>query len=258
MQLSYSQIQLYRTCPKQYEYACVKKIERQITPAESFGSSMHNALKRWGELEMHEEKEPDQQMLFAEEQSAPQDLSLAALMRIWHASFSVHGYPTKAEAQEADARGKAILERYHAWWSENRCEVIGVEKGFTMELGDGLTVSGRFDRLERIGNAIRVVDYKTSRVRSQSDIDEDLQLSVYALAVRRIFEADCGELRLLFLRPEGIVALSTFRSAAQLEDAMSILKRTDGRISVAEFDPKASIETCGRCPYRGICPASVA
>ena len=52
MPLSYSQLNLYRRCPRQYEFACIKNLPRLITPGESFGSSVHNTLKKWGELEM--------------------------------------------------------------------------------------------------------------------------------------------------------------------------------------------------------------
>ena len=52
MALSYSQLRRYRTCPRQYEFSNIKKVPWGISEGESFGSSVHNALKKWGEAEM--------------------------------------------------------------------------------------------------------------------------------------------------------------------------------------------------------------
>lgn len=256
MALSYSQIQLYRTCPKQYEYACVKKIPRAMSAGESFGSSVHNVLKRWGEMEMNMNAVDDQLSMFASDDPTP-ELNEETLVDLWHKHFIVHGYDSKTDVDAARARGESILRAYHAWWRENAREVVAVEKGFALpdDLGG---ITGRFDRLERDERGIHVIDYKTSAVRTKQAVDHDLQLSMYAIAVEHVFGVSCIDLTLLFMRPDGITPVITKRTEADLIAARERIASASEGIDAKLFDAIPSITACGRCPYSGICPASVA
>src|SRR3989344_3777545 len=156
MAYSYSALRLYLTCPRKYEYAFVKKITRPLTPGESFGSSMHNTLKKWGELEMEATaaKQPslqEQTMMFAADNTslAPDALSEQTLTALWHQNFIVDTYATRVEADFARKRGEAMIRHDYDWWrggcppelrgnevtEERRWkprQVVTVEKGFTL------------------------------------------------------------------------------------------------------------------------------
>lgn len=259
MPFSFSQLSTYKTCPKQYEFASVKKIPRQISAGESFGSSMHNTLAKWGKLEMESGKrkeESDQLTLFTEE-PAPlaQDLSFDTLLEFWHQSFIVEGYESKDDADAARKRGEEILRQYFDWWSAEKRDVVAIEKGFTIDI-DVNSIKGRFDRIERRESGLCVLDYKTGGVRSQEDVDGDLQLSIYAVAVEQVFGEPCSELSLLFLRENGVVEITTHRSKQQKLDASQQIDILAAGIDEEEFDATPQENVCRKCPYRSICPQS--
>lgn len=105
MQTSYSKIALYRTCPKQYEYAYVKELPRSISQSESYGSSIHNTLKQWGELEVqHQTTEDAQLTMFAEEQQSYPKLDLATLEKLWQKNFIRSTYKNTNEAMQDEKK----------------------------------------------------------------------------------------------------------------------------------------------------------
>ncbi|MDD5751749.1 MAG: PD-(D/E)XK nuclease family protein [Candidatus Peribacteraceae bacterium] len=266
MPLSYSQLRRYRTCPRQYEFSNIKKIPWGISEGESFGSSVHNALKKWGEIEaiglgvgvgvgkQKKEVREDQLVLFAGEAPAHSSpiLTEEKLIEFWHASFIVDTYKTRLEADFARKRGEEIMRRFFAWWSAASRRVAAIEKSFTVAMG-GLPISGRLDRIEETEDAVRIIDFKTTQPCTQAEADADLQLSIYALASVHLFKKPCAELVLLFLSDEGIVERTTLRSLSQLKDAEKQIQLIHERLEARDFRPTPSAQACRRCPYRGIC-----
>lgn len=269
MPLSYSQIQTYRRCPKQYEFAYVKKIGRAMTTGESFGSSIHNTLKRWGELEMQlqEHKNPTakQLTLFMEQTPVhPVSLDLPLLLGFWENCFISETYPNRAEADDAYKAGRMTLERFYEWWSSCDRHVVGIEKSFKVEIfphaegkhhPDDITVlSGRLDRVERTKDGLIVIDFKSSNVRPQEEVDADLQLSIYAKAVRELWDEPAVSLSLLFVNEREIVERKTTRSPDQLRNATITIQEVAEHIEKDDFQATPSVEKCRKCPYRSICP----
>ncbi|MDD5041748.1 MAG: PD-(D/E)XK nuclease family protein [Candidatus Peribacteraceae bacterium] len=272
MSLSYSQLRRYRTCPRQYEFSHIKKIPWGISEGESFGASVHNALKRWGELEIghralgvgrrkqkNEGVREDQIRLFVEEEHPkPQELTAEKLMEIWHQTFVFDTYPSRFEADFARSRGEALMRRFFTWWSlrlrsgQAAPLVLAVEKGFSIEI-DGVHITGRLDRVEQTAEGVRIIDYKTTPPCTQAEADADLQISLYALAAAQLFDKPCTELLLLFLSDEGVVERATARSASQLKDARTQITLIRERMEAKDFHPTPSVTACKRCPYRGVC-----
>lgn len=266
MPLSHSQIATYRRCPKQYEYAFVKKIPRPISAGESFGASVHNALKRWGELEMeHRSVEDgvrdDQLKLFMSDvpKVERRELAWETLRELWHACFIVEGHASRAEADFQRERGESLLRKFYAWWERSEHDVVAVEKGFKWQLPDSSTIiSGRFDRVERVLGGLHIIDFKTGAVRPQEQVDADLQLSIYALAAEKIWEMPVASLSLLFLHEDATTELETTRNASQLKDAQIAMHDVLAGLNTQDFRPLPTPQKCAVCPYRGVCPASMA
>jgi len=270
--LSYSQLRRYRTCPRQYEFSNIKKIPWGISEGESFGASVHNALKRWGELELglrtedlgqrtlkkgskKEGVREDQLLLFAAEHHGDthsSKLTAQSLFEIWHETFVFDTYKTRFEADFARRRGEELMRQFFVWWSPVPRSVVAVEKSFSLAI-DGVTIAGRLDRIERTEQGVRIVDYKTTAPCTQEEADADLQLSLYALASETLFEKPCTELLLLFLSESGVVERSTQRSASQLKDARTQIRLIRERMEAKDFRPTPSVAACKRCPYRGVC-----
>ncbi len=218
---------------------------------------MHNTLSKWGKKEVGNQDSKksgnqDQLALFTEEKTEHESLSIDVLLDLWHQSFIVEGYESKEDADFARRKGEKILKYYYDWWNQSQREVLAIEKGFSIDI-DMNTIKGRFDRVERIDGNIVVIDYKTSGVRPQEEVDTDLQLSIYALACEQVFGEPCTDLLLLFLREDGITEVKTQRSLQQLAEAQEIISSLTEGIDEGQFDATPSESTCTRCPYRGVC-----
>lgn len=238
----------------------MKKLDRAISPGESFGTSMHSTLKKWGEAEMKKQKPvtlEDQLQLFGETSAppAPQELHLEYLMQLWHTSFSFDGFASRTDADAARKRGEGILKTFFEWWQQEERTVIAVEKGFSIER-EGTIVSGRFDRVEASSGGVKVIDYKTSAVRERDAIDADLQLSLYAIACEHAFQKPCTTLSFLFLREDGVTELSTVRTEDQLQKALDTVQQVGESIARKDYHALPAVDKCTRCPYKGVCPFS--
>jgi len=242
----------------------VKKISRPISEGEAFGSSVHNALKKWGELEIElgkgnreSGKRSDQLALFDVDtkEPIPQSLIPNTLIELWHDSFIVDGFPTRMEADFARKNGEALMHHFYEWWSKEARAVSIIEKGFAVDI-DGLEVKGRFDRIEQTDHGLRIIDFKTSAPRSQDEVDADLQLSLYAMAAEETLGQPCAELVLLFLSEEEVIERVTSRTQGQLTDARKQILSIRSRIDEKDFHPTPAKEKCKYCPYRNICDAS--
>jgi len=262
MPLSYSQLRLYQVCPRQYEFANIKKLPRLVSPAESFGSSVHNTFKKWGDIEVESEKlkvENDQMEIFEGNRNDTSNfpLSTVSLTELWHQTFSPNAFKTRVEADFARQRGEQTMDHFFEWWSQKPRTVLAVEKGFSIAF-DGLTLTGRFDRVEKDEDGIHVIDFKTSPPREQNEIDADLQLSIYAIAVEQEFKQPCIRLSFLFVNEEKCEQRSTERSENQLTDARKQILSMHKMIDERDFHPLPALEKCKRCPYRNVCDAAAA
>lgn len=260
MSLSYSRIALYQACPKQYEFACVKKIPRAISKAESFGTSIHNTLKKWGELEQRI-KSPtiaDAQLtMFAEpEEVAHAPLTIHTLEDFYHSSFIRSVYANSIEADSEYERGKQAIAHFYEWWQQKERTVHAVEQSFAVQI-ENTTIKGRFDRIEIADDSLHIIDFKTSKVKEQSIVDEDLQLSVYVLAAKQLWNMDTASVCLLFINAAGVIETKSYRNTDQLQVAAQRIAKAYNGIEVLDFTATPSVETCYKCPYKNICSEAV-
>lgn len=259
MPLSYSQLQTYRRCPKQYEFAAVKKLGRAMSAGESFGSSIHNTLRRFGELEMkmsgtHEKEKPLQ--LFTEESSHDQEVSLTltTLLTLWRQNFIAEGYASRAEMDRNLLRGERALQHFFRWWSGKPRTIVCIEKSFSFAVdGTQDVLAGRFDRIERDAGGLHIIDFKSSNPRPPEELTMDLQLSIYAIAAQKLWQEPIAALTLLFVTEDGIVEQSTTRSASEVNDALTSIRLTAERIDKKDFTATPSTAQCSHCPYRSVC-----
>lgn len=253
---------MYRRCPRQYEYACVKKISRPISEGESFGSSLHNTLRKFGLLELEKRAVGHKPLtLFTEEHphDQAQDLTLTTLLSFWRSSFIAEGYATREDMDARFKDGEEALRHYFRWWEACPREVLGIEKGFSLRIPDtsDLMLSGRFDRVERGSGGLIVIDYKSSGPREEASLQTDLQLSVYALAARDVWQEAVESLVILSVTAEGITEQRTTRTEAELNDALRSIRSLAQQMSTKEYGATPSVGACRHCPYRDICPSRV-
>lgn len=261
---SFSQIATYQRCPRQYDFACVRRLSRAIRHEESFGSSIHLALKRWGELEMMSAapSATSQMSIFDNrvhgDRAAP--LTLPTLHAFLRTSFIAEGYASRQQTDAALTRALDVMNSFFHWWATVPRSVVAIEEGFRCSLDrtgtSSVTLTGRWDRVERTQAGLWIIDYKTGVPCSQEHVDDDLQLSMYALAAEQKWQEPVAGLSLLFLSQDGVTERRTIRSPMQLCQAVERIGATSLQMESGHFPPTPSPRICARCPYRDRCDAA--
>src|SRR5271168_4325705 len=132
-------------------------------------------------------------------------------------------------------------------------EIRDQEKSFELPLENNVIIAGRIDQINSLGrNDVEIVDYKTGKPRKDADARKDLQLSIYALAAKEIFELN--PVRLVFHYLQNNQMQVTTRDAKQLDEAQKIVQEAAADIRAGEFPPNPGF-VCRTCAYRPICPA---
>lgn len=227
-----------------------------MSAGESFGSSLHNTLRKFGLLEMTHQrpKEKGQLVLFTEDHHhAIPELSVTTLLSLWRESFIAEGYESKKTMLLKFAEGEDALKKFHTWWAKEQREVVAIEKGFTLDIESGITLSGRFDRVERTPKGLRIIDFKSTAPRTEAALRDDLQLSLYARAALSIWGEPIESLTILSVRNDGVTEQRTTRSEADITAALKTVRETANHIGKEEFTATPSPHVCALCPFRGIC-----
>jgi RecB family exonuclease len=253
---SYSAFRTYGTCPLQYAFQRVYRIPGDETKSYlEFGTAVHSAFETFAiarrDARAGKASEPGIELLKSE------------FDKVWQPTHD-------DDAQQAEhylARSEPALRRFYDRELASASTAIAFEQGFEFVLDAGedaepVRVRGVIDRIDRLPDgSIEVIDYKTGRWKSQGEVDADEQLTTYALAlslgaVRDPVGGDAlppaSKLTLYFTESDR--ALSTTRSAEQLDAFGAKLVETARRIRGGDFTATPGFKTCDWCDYRRICP----
>jgi ATP-dependent helicase/nuclease subunit B len=157
--LSVTAFRDYLACPLRFYLRHVLRMEtlddaKDGPDALDFGSMVHDALDRMGREES----------IRTSRDAAAISAFLADAVREWvRTQFGgTHALPV-AIAMEAALQRLAALAGVQAGLAAEGWEIVQTENRFTLEL-DGVTVSGRIDRVDRHRESglLRIMDYKTS------------------------------------------------------------------------------------------------
>ena len=243
-QFSYSALQSFKTCPRQYEYNYILKIPQPPSGAMSFGSSLHNTLNEFYKLV----SQSKQASLF---EDYSEDLSLKRLLAIYEDKWIPSGYESKAHHDTLKKRGEEILEKFYGHFKDEVTRIEMLEKGFKLKAGK-YTLTGRIDRADKLPDgSLEIIDYKSGKTKSQKDVDKDEQLAIYALAAKECFGTPASKLTLYFLDDD--LKVSTEPDADLLEKTKNEVIELGDKVNESDFAPTPSKFVCGFCPYNRIC-----
>ncbi|HVH71760.1 MAG TPA: ATP-dependent DNA helicase, partial [Candidatus Dormibacteraeota bacterium] len=237
LMLSPSAVNGYRTCPQQYLLGYLWSLREGPRASLSFGSIMHNTIKRFlGELRKGNR------------------LDFEEVQRIFELEWRSVGF--EDEYQEAEYRKDGIeqLRAFHARIMAAPPQVCEQEKRFELPLDNNVIIAGRMDQVNSLGrNDVEIVDYKTGQPKKDWHAKKDLQLSLYALAAKEIFE--WNPVRLVFHHLQNDEIQVTTRDLKQLEEAQVIVQEVAADIRAGQFPPQPSPSVCRSCAFKPICPA---
>ncbi len=247
---SYSQVDVYGRCALQYAFRHVYGIPSSRTSgAMTFGSTAHAAFEAFT-------KERRERIARGEPPPTREDLR-----RFFDAEWKTDGFEEKTSEDTYRRRVDTLLENF--WDGElaslGQAEAEELPFELTLDMPDGVPAvfAGKIDRIDRLASGgIEIIDYKTGRMPSQKDVQNSLQLSIYALAARDVLGFGTPE-RVTLYFTEAATRMSTTRTDAELDAAREELRAWVARVRSGDFAATPKTDICYRCDYAALCPARV-
>ena len=247
--VSYSQINIYQDCPKKYEYSYVLQIPSRPNASFSFGTTVHSALK-----DFYTMVRMSKEGLGLTESPSKEDL-VSLFNKHW---ISV-GYEGKKHEMERKSNGEEMMKKYYEKvFNENQIP-YRLEESFTVHLKES-TFVGKIDRMDLVemkdGVAyVAIIDYKTGKEKSKSDIKKDLQLPLYCIFAEQSLGVKVTAAKYVFVEhgSEVEVDISQKRKAQALENIHTVISN----IKSQEFVATPDMFKCKYCEYRNICEDAI-
>jgi RecB family exonuclease len=237
-------------CPRRYRFAYVDRPMPAKGPPwahNTVGAAVHVALAAWWSLPL--------------DRRTP-----AAAGHLVRDRWTPMGFRDDAQAEDWRERAAEMVQRYTEGL-DPADEPVGVERTVALKT-DRLAVSGRIDRLDRRGEELVVVDYKTGRhVLSTDDARGSLALAIYAAAAARTLRRSCLTVELHHLPSGSVVVwrhteqtLARHLGRAHEIAAEAVQAQSDAQSAStpeeldAAFPPQPG-PMCGWCDFVAHCPA---
>lgn len=235
---SVSQIETYEMCPLKYKFQYVYRVPVPQSHILTFGTTIHAVLK-----------EIAKQVSFGKKQTV--ENALDYYEKFW----SGEGFNGKEHERIQRERGREILSLYLSKkpYLLNTSPIYA-EESFRLKLNN-ITINGRIDRVDKIEGLVTVIDFKTGKVKDQKNANKDLQLSVYAIALKKVFGLKAERLVLSYVE-EGVDRRTT-RDDVALNSAQKRVMNAMENIQKLNFEPKPGFQTCPFCPFKDICDFSM-
>jgi DNA helicase-2/ATP-dependent DNA helicase PcrA len=233
LMLSASDIDTYRICPLKYKFARVFRIPQEPTIHQRFGIVVHQVLERF---------------------HAQGGGSLKTLMELFEASWRRSGFGDSDDEQQFRERAVAALESYWQRDRDSDSEAVWFERSFAFRIGPHL-LRGRVDRVDRHPDgSYELIDYKTGRAKTEEELREDVQLSVYQMGARESWGLETSAQSYFYVLTGEKVPVE--HSDEELDRVRATVSEIAGGILKQRFEPTPSPEICRFCDYRIICPAA--
>lgn len=233
--MSYSRMSAYENCPLSYKFLYELKIKSKPKPYFSFGNTVHLSLNK-----------------FLEDVKSGKEPSLDDLKNTYQTNWKSEGYVLPSQEANYRRDGENFLEAFYNRFLKEKVIPLQLEWKFTLPIGNHF-ITGFVDRIDPFGDkTCSILDYKTGKPRTQKEVDADLQLTMYALAVWEGLGLKAEKLSLYFLNSDEIV--STSRTNEQIEALKAHILLIADSICSRNFEAKYDAFKCSRCDYGEICP----
>ena len=232
--LSYTQISLYQSCPLCYKLQYIDGLEPTDKWYFSFGKTMHTCAEYFFKVRV------------------PPPPSLEELLHFYEQNWLTEGYESAEEEAKYRLYGREILTEFREIHQADFKMPVAVERLFNIDIG-GVRLIGYIDRVDKLDSGgLSIVDYKTNKeLFTTEDIEKDLQLTIYQLAVEQTWQLPVERLTLYHLRSNTPCSCGP-RDDTQLSEARrQVLEVAEG-IAQQKF-PAIESHNCP-CDFPEHCP----
>jgi DNA helicase-2/ATP-dependent DNA helicase PcrA len=231
--LSASDVETYRLCPLKYKFARVFRIPEEPTINQRFGIAVHQVLERF---------------------HAHGGGSLEDLMHLFEVAWRRNGFGHSADELQFREKAVSALTRYWQLDREREGEPVWFERGFAFKLGEHF-VRGRVDRVDRLPDgSYELIDYKTGWPKTEQQLREDIQLSLYQMGAREAWGLPGSAQSYYYVLENEKVPVE--HTDDELDRVRSAVTQIAKGILSQEFEPRPRPDICAACDYRIICPAA--
>ncbi len=239
---SYSQIETYDRCPKQYQYRYLLRVPEPESSALSFGSSVHQALEQFYKAVINK-----------------QQPELTDLINYYQNSFIPLGYFNRQMQERTFEHGKKLLTHYFQQFYDSKATTVAVEQPFVLKLKENnheYEIAGKIDRIDRQGDQYEIIDYKTGKKPQASALKKSLQLGIYALAAtdKSLLNLPIDKITLTYYYLEKTERFQQKAQEKNLEQTKKGVFASLAKLSNGNYQPSPGYH-CDWCPFKIICPA---
>ncbi len=149
-----------------------------------------------------------------------------------------------------DKNRKKILSEFFDKSYDPKNLPLSLEQIFSVKISPTLKVGGRIDRIDKTEAGIEIIDYKTGKSPTKKDVENDLQMTIYAMAAMNETE----EVKVSFYFFANQEKISSFRKKEDFEVVKSELIKKAEEISKSDFSPTPG-KHCDFCEFKLICEA---
>ena len=244
--LSATDIEIYRTCPLRYKFARVYSIPREQTLQQRFGILVHQVLERF-----HTQLANEEALTGGE---AVREPTPDTLMALFETGWRRQGFGESNEERQLHEKAVAALERYHERFAGEEASPVWFERSFSFRIGPHL-LRGRVDRVDRHPDgSYELIDYKTGRARTPSQLKDDIQLSLYQIGAKESWKLESSRQSYYYVLDDEKVPLEpTEEDVIRIKDTAT---EVASAILAQQFEPKPSYSACSTCDFQLICPAA--
>jgi DNA helicase-2/ATP-dependent DNA helicase PcrA len=235
--LSASDIDTYRTCPLRYKFARVFRIPQEPTVHQRFGILVHQVLERF-------------------HARTGASGTLPELLGLLDSGWRRAGFADSEEERQLRGKATSALTQYHARFQHEPSEPVWFERPFTFKLGAHL-LRGRVDRVDRLPSGqYELIDYKTGRPKGTAELEDDIQLALYAVGAREAWQLDASRQAYYYLLDDQKVTLPEDDGGDRSAWVREVVGEVARGVLAQEFEPTPSFAACSACDYRLVCPAA--
>ncbi|OGZ96657.1 MAG: hypothetical protein A3I44_01260 [Candidatus Sungbacteria bacterium RIFCSPLOWO2_02_FULL_51_17] len=250
MRTSFSALETYKQCPQKYKFHEIDKIRQKKSKEAVFGTHIHATLK----------------YMFVSDPLFP---TLDQVLEYYRAHFPSREqgvFKTDEEHRIFFDDGTRMLKQFYGKNAPWNYSVLDLESRFEIPLTDAErnethVLAGTIDRIDKLPNGTyEIIDYKTAkRMPAQSAVDENLQLSLYALGIQKKWphiKPEQLKVSLYFLKHgEKLSSTRSVDALARVESsAVATIAEIRDTLEKNElFEPIVS-PLCDYCSYKPICP----
>jgi RecB family exonuclease len=232
--LSYSQISRYQTCPLWYKLQYIDKLKPKERFYLSFGDIIHQCAEYFFKIPV------------------PPPPTLEKLLQFYENNWISEGYESLEQEQQYKEYGKQLLADFQRIHSADFKMPLAVEQQFYINI-QGTVLGGKIDRIDKLGDGVSIVDYKTSKdIFTTDHLEQDLQLTFYQLAVETMWKMPVKKLTLYHLRSNTPCTCSG-REPERLEEARQLVLKVADGITRGIF-PAIENSLCSFCDFPEHCP----